>query len=88
MMSNLQRTIDADPFRIVIDLQKEFDPVESDKVIGYRGSAIISRLDGGVVYRSFLRYLVNQGEPIADRNNAMTDTEGRARKAIQAGFPC
>lgn len=86
-MSNLQRTIEFDPLRVVVNLQPEYDPAIPDKVIGYRGSAIISRIDGAVVYKSFLHYRVDQGQLIADRNDAMRDTEERARKVIQDDFP-
>ncbi|MFP3428784.1 hypothetical protein SB781_03440 [Paraburkholderia sp. SIMBA_061] len=86
-MTDLQRTIDADPYRVVINLQKEFDPAVSDKVIGYRASGIISRLDGKPVHKTFVRYTIPQGDVIADRADAMREGEGRARAAINGGFP-
>lgn len=86
-MTDLQRTIDVDPFRVVINLMKEFDPEKSDKVIGYRATANITRFDGKPVYKTFLGYRIDHGDAIADRLQAIADAESRAREAINNGFP-
>lgn len=86
-MSDLQRTIEADPYKVVVNLEKVFHPAKPDEVVGYMAIAIITRLDGNSVYKTFRMYRVEQGEVIDDRLKAFEDAESRAREAINNGFP-
>jgi hypothetical protein len=61
-MSDLQRTIEADPYKVVVNLEKTFRPAKPDEVVSYKASAIITRLDGNPVYKTFRVYVIEQGE--------------------------
>ncbi|WP_157874831.1 hypothetical protein [Paraburkholderia atlantica] len=86
-MSDRHREIEADPYYIVINADREYLAGAADPNGRFSARAVITRLDGKPVYRNFLQYQLEVGAWFDELQDALGDAEVRARTAINDGFP-
>jgi hypothetical protein len=86
-MSDRHREIEADPYRVVINADREYLPGHLDPNGRFSARAVITRLDGKPVYGNFLQYQVETGAWFDELQDALGDAAVRARTAINDGFP-
>jgi len=86
-MTVLHKEVEAPPYKIVINAERECRPGEADPNGGYHARVAITRLDGAPVYKNFVIYQIERGDVFGDVQRALRDAEERAREAIANGFP-
>ncbi|KAA0999049.1 hypothetical protein FVF58_42835 [Paraburkholderia panacisoli] len=86
-MSVLHKEVEAPPYRIVINAEREYRSGDADPNGGYYARAVITRLDGAPVYKNFVMYQIQRGDVFGDPQGVLRDAEERAREAIANGFP-
>jgi hypothetical protein len=86
-MSVLRKEVEAPPYRIVINAEREYRPGDADPSGFYCARVVITRLDGAPVYKNFVMYQIERGDAFRDPRRVLGDAEERAREAIANGFP-
>lgn len=81
-MTTLHKEIEAPPYKIVIDAERERRPGDTDPNGGYYARVVITRLDGSPVYKTFVAYQIERGDVFRDLPVVFRDAEERAREAI------
>ena len=86
-MSVLRKEVEAPPYRIVINAEREYRPGDADPSGFYCARVVITRLDGAPVYKNFVTYRIERGDAFGDPERAFRDAEERVREAIANRFP-
>ena len=86
-MSFPHREVEADPYFIVINADREYVAGRMIPNGRYSARSVITRLDGRAVYKNFLMYQIDEGQLFDELEDALEDAESRARDAIANGFP-
>ncbi|MBB5413677.1 hypothetical protein HDG34_007655 [Paraburkholderia sp. HC6.4b] len=86
-MSDRHREIEYDPYRIIVNADREYLAGAADPNGRFSARAVITRLDGQPVYKNFLNYQLEEGPWFDELQDALRDAEVRARTAINDGFP-
>jgi hypothetical protein len=86
-MSVLHKEVEAPPYRVVINAEREYRPGDADPNDCYYARVVITRLDGAPVNKNFVMYQIERGDAFGDPQRVLRDAEERAREAIANGFP-